>query len=261
MVTTDVTFYDKYDNVKQTATRRYESNLLQQKTPEGKDPTFLYCYPHLYKDRTVNNWPYDGNKDDINPYLTLQASPTNAEMAVRGYKFLGWISTAEVPKNSDVWNYIYDVKGDSFTTSDPNKAAPYLATEKSVVTQWQDAYPVYAKYNVSYTTNLHRAGFEGTSEVNVPKYDIVPVINADADSATATVTPDIATTVYKSGDELYKLDKVEIELPNGEVNELKSNGDNSYSYSVEPVGPIHLWRTIRRWRLCTISMQRMWMAR
>lgn len=236
MVTTDVTFYDKYDNVKQTATRRYESNLLQQKTPEGKDPTFLYCYPHLYKDRTVNNWPYDGNKDDINPYLTLQASPTNAEMAVRGYKFLGWISTAEVPKNSDVWNYIYDVKGDSFTTSDPNKAAPYLATEKSVVTQWQDAYPVYAKYNVSYTTNLHRAGFEGTSEVNVPKYDIVPVINADADPATATVTPDNATTVYKSGDELYKLDKVEIELPNGEVKELESNGDNSYSYSVEPGG-------------------------
>lgn len=236
MVTTDVTFYDKYDNVKQVATRRYESNLLQQKTPEGKDPTFLYCYPHLYKNKTVDVKPYDGKKGDVNPNLTLEASPTDADMAVPGYKFLGWISTAEVQKDSDVWNYIYDVKGDSFTTSDPDKAAPYLATEKSVVTQWQDAYPVYAKYNVSYTTNLHRAGFEGTSEVNVPKYDIVPVINADADPATATVTPDIATTVYKSGDELYKLDKVEIELPNGEVKELESNGDNSYSYSVEPGG-------------------------
>lgn len=236
MVTTDVTFYDKYDNVKQVATRRYESNLLQQKTPEGKDPTFLYCYPHLYKNKTVDVKPYDGKKGDVNPNLTLEASPTDADMAVPGYKFLGWISTAEVQKDSDVWNYIYDVKGDSFTTSDPDKAAPYLATEKSVVTQWQDAYPVYAKYNVSYTTNLHRAGFKGTSEVNVPKYDIVPVINADADPATATVTPDIATTVYKSGDELYKLDKVEIELPNGEVKELESNGDNSYSYSVEPGG-------------------------
>ena len=236
MVTTDVTFYDKYDNVKQVATRRYESNLLQQKTPEGKDPTFLYCYPHLYKNKTVDVKPYDGKKGDVNPNLTLEASPTDADMAVPGYKFLGWISTAEVQKDSDVWNYIYDVKGDSFTTSDPDKAAPYLATEKSVVTQWQDAYPVYAKYNVNYTTNLHRAGFEGTSEVNVPKYDIVPVINADADPATATVTPDTATTVYKSGDELYKLDKVEIELPNGEVKELESNGDNSYSYSVEPGG-------------------------
>ena len=236
MVTTDVTFYDKYDNVKQVATRRYESNLLQQKTPEGKDPTFLYCYPHLYKNKTVDVKPYDGKKGDVNPNLTLEASPTDADMAVPGYKFLGWISTAEVQKDSDVWNYIYDVKGDSFTTSDPDKAAPYLATEKSVVTQWQDAYPVYAKYDVRYTTNLHRAGFKGTSEVNVPKYDIGPVINADADPATATVTPDIATTVYKSGDELYKLDKVEIELPNGEVKELESNGDNSYSYSVEPGG-------------------------
>lgn len=236
MVTTDVTFYDKYDNVKQVATRRYETNLLQQKTPEGKDPTFLYCYPHLYKNKTVDVKPYDGKKGDVNPSLTLEASPTDADMAVPGYKFLGWISTAEVQKDSDVWNYIYDVKGDSFTTSDPDKAAPYLATEKSVVTQWQDAYPVYAKYDVRYTTNLHRAGFDGTSEVNVPKYDITPTLNADTDPATATVTPDIATTVYKSGDELYKLDKVEIELPNGEVKKLESNGDNSYSYSVEPGG-------------------------
>lgn len=237
MVTTDVTFYDKYDNVKQVATRRYESNLLQQKTPEGKDPTFLYCYPHLYKNKTVDVKPYDGKKGDVNPNLTLEASPTDADMAVPGYKFLGWISTAEVQKDSPVWNYIYDVKGDPFTTSDPDKAKPYLATDASTVTQWQDAYPVYVKYNVSYTTNLHRAGFEGTSEVNVPKYDIVPVINAETDPATATVTPDVATPVYKSGDELYKLKKVEIELPNGEVKELESNGNNSYSYPVEPGKP------------------------
>ena len=240
MVTTDVTFYDKYDNVKQTATRRYESNLLQQKTPEGKDPTFLYCYPHLYKDKTVNNWPYDGNENDINPYLTLQASPTDAQMDnVPGHKFLGWISTAEVKEGSAVWNYIYDVKDDKFTTSDPDKAEPYLVKADFKVTQYQDAYPVYAKYDVRYTTNLHRAGFDGTDKVNVPKYDkhdIAPVINADTDPATATVTPDVTTPVYKAGGELYKLQKVEIELPNGEVQELKPNSDNSYSHQVEPGG-------------------------
>lgn len=236
MVTTDVTFYDKYDNVKQVATRRYESNLLQQKTPEGKDPTFLYCYPHLYKNKTVDVKPYDGKKGDVNPNLTLEASPTDADMAVPGYKFLGWISTAEVQKDSDVWNYIYDVKGDSFTTSDPDKAAPYLATEKSVVTQWQDAYPVYAKYDVRYTTNLHRAGFDGTDKVNVPSYNIAPVINADTDPATATVTPDVTMPVYKAGGELYKLQKVEIELPNGEVEKLDSADGNSYSHKVEPGG-------------------------
>lgn len=237
MVTTDVNFYDKDGNVKQAATRRYESNLLQQKTAEGKDPTFLYCYPHLYKDRTVNTRPYDGKDGDVNPSLTLEASPTDADMAVPGYKFLGWISTAEVKKDSAVWDYIYDVKGDSFTTSDPDKAEPYLVKPDFKVTQWQDAYPVYAKYNVNYTTNLHRAGFDGTSEVNVPKYDIVPVINAGAGPATATVTPDVTMPVYKAGGKLYELQKVEIELPNGEIKTLPYDVEHgTCSYPVEPGG-------------------------
>lgn len=237
MVTTDVNFYDKDGNVKQAATRRYESNLLQQKTAEGKDPTFLYCYPHLYKDRTVNTRPYDGKDGDVNPSLTLEASPTDVDMAVPGYKFLGWISTAEVQKDSDVWKYIYDVAGDSYVTSDPDKAEPYLATDESKVTQWQDAYPVYAKYDVSYTTNLHRAGFEGTDKVNVPSYNIAPVINADTNPATATVTPDVTTPVYKAGGELYKLQKVEIELPNGEIKTLPYDVEHgTCSYPVEPGG-------------------------
>lgn len=237
MVTTDVNFYDKDGNVKQAATRRYESNLLQQKTAEGKDPTFLYCYPHLYKNRTVNTRPYDGKDGDVNPSLTLEASPTDADMAVPGYKFLGWISTAEVQKDSDVWKYIYDVAGDPYVTSDPDKAEPYLATDESKVTQWQDAYPVYAKYDVSYTTNLHRAGFEGTDKVNVPSYNIAPVINADTNPATATVTPDVTTPVYKAGGELYKLQKVEIELPNGEIKTLPYDVEHgTCSYPVEPGG-------------------------
>lgn len=235
MITTDVYFYNKGDKVVRTATRRYESNLLQAKV-NGVDPTFTYYYPHVNTSVKVAEKPEDGEKGSYESPLALEYSPTDAEMAVSGYKFLGWISTAEVEKGSPVWNYIYDVANDPYVTSDPEKASPYLATDDSKVTQWQDAYPVYAKYDVSYTTNLHRAGFEGTSEVNVPKYDIVPVINAGTEPATATVTPDIATTVYKSGDELYKLNKVEIELPNGEVKELESNGNNSYSYPVEPGG-------------------------
>lgn len=235
MITTDVNFYNKGDNVVRTATRRYESNLLQTKV-NGADPTFTYYYPHANKSVKVAEKPEDGEKGSYESPLTLEASPTDADMAVPGYKFLGWISTAEVQKDSDVWKYIYDVAGDSYVTSDPDKAEPYLATDESKVTQWQDAYPVYAKYDVSYTTNLHRAGFNGTSEVNVPRYDITPNLNADNDPATATVTPDIETTVYKSGGELYKLNKVEIELPNGEAKKLEPNGDNSYSYQVEPGG-------------------------
>ena len=235
MITTDVNFYNKGDNVVRTATRRYESNLLQTKV-NGADPTFTYYYPHVNTSVEAKGKPQDGLTGSYESPLTLESSPTDAEMAVPGYKFLGWISTAEVQMGSPVWNYIYDVKGDSFTTSDPDKAEPYLVKPDFKVTQWQDAYPVYAKYDVRYTTNLYRAGFKGTDKVNVPRYDIDPVINAGTDPATATVTPDVTTPVYKSGGELYKLQKVEIELPNGEVEEIEPNGGNSYSYQVEPGG-------------------------
>lgn len=236
MITTDVNFYNKGDNVVRTATRRYESNLLQTKV-NGADPTFTYYYPHVNKSVKVAEKPEDGEKGSYESPLTLEASPTDADMAVPGYKFLGWISTAEVKKDSAVWDYIYDVKGDSFTTSDPDKAEPYLVKPDFKVTQWQDAYPVYAKYNVNYTTNLHRAGFDGTSEVNVPKYDIVPVINAGAGPATATVTPDVTMPVYKAGGKLYELQKVEIELPNGEIKTLPYDVEHgTCSYPVEPGG-------------------------
>lgn len=235
MITTDVNFYNKGDNVVRTATRRYESNLLQTKV-NGADPTFTYYYPHVNTSVEAKGKPQDGLTGSYESPLTLESSPTDAEMAVPGYKFLGWISTAEVQMGSPVWNYIYDVKGDSFTTSDPDKAEPYLVKPDFKVTQWQDAYPVYAKYDVRYTTNLYRAGFKGTDKVNVPRYDIDPVINAGTDPATATVTPDVTTPVYKAGGELYKLQKAEIELPNGEAEEIEPNGDNSYSHQVEPGG-------------------------
>lgn len=242
MVTTRVDFYKKDGTVYKETTRRYESNLLQKKNDNEEDPKYTYKYPFIHTDETVKN-NSGGDSDQIeDPDLTLESSPTDAEMAVPGYKFLGWISTAEVPKPtpekpSPVWNYIYDVADDSYVTSDPEKAKPYLVTDESKVTQWQDAYPVYAKYNVNYTTNLHRAGFDGTSEVNVPKYDIVPVINAGAGPATATVTPDVTMPVYKAGGELYKLQKVEIELPNGEIKTLPYDVEHgTCSYPVEPGG-------------------------
>lgn len=242
MVTTRVDFYKKDGTVYKETTRRYESNLLQKKNDNEEDPKYTYKYPFIHTDETVKN-NSGGDSDQIeDPDLTLESSPTDAEMAVPGYKFLGWISTAEVPKPtpekpSPVWNYIYDVADDSYVTSDPEKAEPYLVTDESKVTQWQDAYPVYAKYNVNYTTNLHRAGFDGTSEVNVPKYDIVPVINAGAGPATATVAPDVTMPVYKAGGKLYELQKVEIELPNGEIKTLPYDVEHgTCSYPVEPGG-------------------------
>lgn len=240
MITTDVNFYNKGDNVVRTATRRYESNLLQTKV-NGADPTFTYYYPHVNKSVKVAEKPEDGEKGSYESPLTLEASPTDADMAVPGYKFLGWISTAEVKKDSAVWKYIYDVANDPYVTSDPEKATPYLATDASKVTQWQDAYPVYVKYNVNYTTNLHRKGFDGTSGINVPRFDITPKLDPQQNGdVVATVSPDITTTVYADGTGgAYQLKKLEIELPDGTVKKLDPTGEggNTYSYTVEPGKP------------------------
>lgn len=236
MVTTSVSFYGKGGASVKSVTRRYEAPLLL-----GSDSTYTYKYPFIHTNQTVNDNPEGGKKGDVNPNLTLEASPTDADMAVDGYKFLGWISTAEVQKDSDVWNYIYDVAGDPYVTSDPEKATPYLATNASKVAQWQDAYPVYVKYDVSYTTNLHRKGFDGTNGVNVPNWDIKPTLTTQDDgSVVATVSPDITTTVYADGaGGTYQLKKLEIELSDGTVKKLEPTGEggNTYSYPVEPGKP------------------------
>lgn len=236
MVTTSVSFYGKDDVSVKSVTRRYEAPLLLD-----SDSTYTYKYPFIHTEQTVDNTPEHGKEGDVNPNLTLEASPTDAEMAVPGYKFLGWISTAEVQKDSDVWKYIYDVTGDPYVTSDPDKAEPYLATDESKVTQWQDAYPVYVKYNVNYTTNLHRKGFDGTPGINVPRFDITPKLDPQQNGdVVATVSPDITTTVYADGTGgAYQLKKLEIELPDGTVKKLDPTGEggNTYSYTVEPGKP------------------------
>lgn len=240
MVTTRVDFYKKDGTVYKETTRRYESNLLQKKSGE-EDPHYTYKYPFIYTNDTVDKNSGGDSDNIIDPKLTLESSPTDAEMAVPGYKFLGWISTAEVEKGSPVWNYIYDVANDPYVTSDPEKATPYLATDASKVTQWQDAYPVYVKYNVNYTTNLHRKGFDGTSGINVPRFDITPKLDPQQNGdVVATVSPDITTTVYADGTGgAYQLKKLEIELPDGTVKKLDPTGEggNTYSYTVEPGKP------------------------
>ena len=236
MVTTSVSFYGKDDASVKSVTRRYEAPLLL-----GSDSTCTYKYPFIHTEQTVDDTPEHGKEGDVNPNLTLEASPTDDEMAVPGYKFLGWISTAEVQKDSAVWNYIYDVAGDPYVTSDPDKAEPYLATDESKVTQWQDAYPIYVKYNVNYTTNLHRKGFDGTPGINVPRFDITPKLDPQQNGdVVATVSPDITTTVYADGTGgAYQLKKLEIELPDGTVKKLDPTGEggNTYSYTVEPGKP------------------------
>ena len=88
MVTTRVDFYKKDGTVYKETTRRYESNLLQKKNDNEEDPKYTYKYPFIHTDETVKN-NSGGDSDQIeDPDLTLESSPTDAEMAVPGYKFL-----------------------------------------------------------------------------------------------------------------------------------------------------------------------------
>ena len=89
------------------------------------------------------------------------------------------------------------MNGDSFTHVRPEQGCAVSGDRCLYGHAVAGCYPVYAKYDVRYTTNLHRAGFEGTDKVNVPRYDIAPVISADADPATATVTPDVRRRFIK----------------------------------------------------------------
>lgn len=190
----------------------------------------------LYQEKllgaTLHEYTYPFTGDHVSGKdHSSNREPSASEMAVSGYKFLGWITTAEVQKDSGVWDYIYDVSGDSFVTSDPAKAEPYLVTNDYQVTQAQDVYPVYAKYNVGYDTNLHRAGLTGTDTVNAPSWTIAPEISEENGITTATVHPDITTTVYKNGTELYKLTKVELECPDSTIHHLDAHGDDNNAYS------------------------------
>ena len=196
--------------------RAYQEKLLSGELRE-------YTYP-------ITGDHISGKDHSGNP------GPSASDMAVSGYKFLGWITTAEVQKDSAVWNYIYDVTDDNFTTSDPAKAEPYLVTDDYRVTQAQDVYPVYAKYNVGYDTSLHRAGFNGNDTVNAPSWNITPKLSEKNGTVTATVKPDITTTVYKNGTEKYQLTKMTLESPDGQVEELKPGDDDTYSAAVDAGG-------------------------
>ena len=210
----EVNFYWKSG---QKVDRQINGRAYQEKLLSGEIRSYKFPFTGSH---IANPGDHSGNP-----------GPSGKEMAVPGYKFLGWITTAEVQKDSGVWSYIYDVSGDSFVTSDPAKAAPYLVTDDYRVTQAQDVYPVYAKYNVNYDTNLHRAGFNGTDSVNAPNWQITPSVSEADGVTTATVRPDITTPVYKGGDELYKLEKVEIEYPDGTVHHLEGHGDDGNTYT------------------------------
>ena len=147
MASTLVDFYGKEGAVICQVGRRYHEPLL------GAGSTYTYYYPHYHTDTVVN--PNTEDHGTIQTTFTSAASPSNEQMEKTGYQFMGWIDSREVPVDSFAWKYLYDVAADPFCTSDIERVKPYLVQDTDLVTQTTALYPVYAKYTVETTTNVH----------------------------------------------------------------------------------------------------------
>ena len=224
-VTADIIFHDKSDNLT-TVTRRYQDNAFM-----ANASTETYIYPFYNSTTPVATSTYD--EQTISNTVTLQVSPTDASMAVNDYAFLGWISSADVAPNSSEWNYIYDVNGDQYATSDIHKVAPYLihSSDTITITEAIDLYPVYAKYNINTTTNIAQTGI--TTGINIPSDPTYTLTDIDGIRKTVTLTADTSTYVTGNDGKLYTLRSITVSKNGGEEETITPN-NGVYQYDIEP---------------------------
>ena len=227
MVTADIVFHKKQgEDV--TVIRRYQDKLFME-----EDTEHTYKYPFWHTDDNVSTNPEDSSSQ-LNNTITLQKSPTNEEMNIANYVFLGWISSKDVEENSSEWNYIYDVKDDLYCTTDINKVKPYLLQKDYQINEAIDVYPVYAKYNIDTKTNVN---IDLPEEINAnkptnPKF----VINEDKENvgrAVVTLTPDTNTFVIGNNGEKYVLSSLVRVYEDGTEEEIKLDESGKYKYEIE----------------------------
>lgn len=142
----------KADGGEWVVERRYEERVLL-------DQDFSNAY----------DYPKAGSSTGVS--FTSAASPTDAEMQRDGYRFLGWIDKSAIAADEMTqheWDYVFDVTGDQYCTSQASKAVPYLLAADAVCTRPMDLYPVYVKYDVTVTTNIAQAGVPSGAGVNIP---------------------------------------------------------------------------------------------
>lgn len=234
----DVNFHmpsslNQADN-KVTVTRRYkelDNATYGTSVAKGEDYTYKY-YINSGKDTTT---PLEHKSSDM---------PKDESMQLEGYIFLGWVNGNEIDQEEKA--YIWDVTDDAgcnYLTSSPDKVAPYILTranlENVYVTEIMDFYPVYAKYNYDFTTNLEQMGFTGTETIGAPKMPsentsaVQPGENAYTKTITFTVDNDTPVLTAEPGGTKYQVTSVEwFNETTGESGEIAPNGDGSYSYTV-----------------------------
>lgn len=219
----------------------YTAHLAAYVNVRGFDGSISSTVERLYQQQVLSDtdmtttyqYAFTGLDISVDPHTSAAISSTPA--SVSGYKAIGWIDANEL--SAAELAYVFD-EG-TCVTSDAAKATPYLITADDVCTAPMDLYPVYVAYDVSYDTNLNRAGVTATDTINVPSVDITPTLTESAGgTATASVSPDITTTVLKSGTELYTITRVDVERDGEVIASLDPNSSNSYSYEIE-AGPAY----------------------
>ncbi len=233
LVSADVKFHGVPEEVK-TVQRRYKDSIFMNEV-ESEVP-YQYQYP-VYGGAVAKKTE-EGT--EITGELIRESSPSNQDMQELkdGYQFLGWISEDEV--SAYEWDYIYDVEGEAYCTSDIEKAEPYLLKEYSgedehsnywedrlKVQKTMDLYPVYAKFDVTTTTNIHEIyGDKIPNEINVPNKPTANIQPGDSvgKSTVTVVAENEKTNILKNADEnnakKYKLTSLLCEV-DGQRQELE----------------------------------------
>lgn len=223
-VTADIIFHSKEDELT-TVRRRYNTNVFM-----NSDESYTYYYPHIHTTDVVKTSASDSGS--ITNPVTFKASPSDSSMKKSGYAFLGWISSNDVEKDSDEWNYIYDIADDSYTTSSVSKVEPYVikSTDNIKVESTLDLYPVYAKYNIETKTKLNLDGI--TTNINYPSNPEYELSN-DEINKIITIKPDLDTYVKDGEPAKFSLKYITIsENGKDEVEILPINGE--YTYEIKP---------------------------
>lgn len=217
---------DEKDN--ETVLRTYESNLFQKAAT-----TIKYKYPMT--------------KEEVGAGYTLteEESPSDSDMKHpdKDHEFLGWIqgeskgSKNGIPLDGYVWKKIYNIADDKYCTSDAESALPYLIESDRTVTETMDLYPVYTRYNIETTTNIHEVENlpTGVEYPTVPTYTLA---NKDKGISTITVNAKAGTDTVIAGDDTkYKLVGMKCITSDGSETNLwkegSQNQDGSYTFTMD----------------------------
>ena len=232
LVSADVNFHKNEQEIK-TVQRRYDDPIFR-----NENYSHNYIYPITQTQVDTNT--YEGN--EISGKLNEEKSYLNSEMQKSGYEFLGWVSKNDITVNE--CNYIFDT-GEWGVTSNPDKARAYLLNpdwvdintlpNKYKVKETMDLYPVYAKYQITTTTNIENATNlpEGVNKPSIPSYQISASDKYGMANITVVAEND-KTAVINDNPKNYQLVSLLCEV-DGKTQKLAitKNNDGNYEYSGE----------------------------